>query len=1249
MNNLKDFSGWSFFVDTGGTFTDCLGLSPQKEWFRAKVLSRGSLVAEAVEQTDSQKLKISDAPDWPKEIVQGFTLHVAGLECFSSKIFDWDPSRNELTLKDALPSGINFPIAIELSSGWEAPVLGMRLILSRNGLDWNSMKTEMRLATTRCTNALLEGKGTRPVLFTTAGFADLLEIGDQRRTDLFDLIPQKRKNLAGKVIEVSERVDRNGQILSSPDYEKIKGIGTRLVAGGCRVAVVSLLHASKNPEHEIKVGRILSNAGFKKVVVSSSINNFPKWLPRLESAVVEAYLSEVLDQYLDSVDDALGEQSALWVMGSAGGLQKRKGYRAIDSLLSGPAAGVVGAVAVAKSAGSVNFINLDMGGTSTDVSRYSGNYSFQSPHQVGDARISSVSLKIETVAAGGGSICRLENDLLRVGPESAGANPGPACYGFGGPLCLTDVNLLLGRLSTRHISTPIFEKAAQLKLDEMVSKSGRKEHDLLQGFLAVANDAMATAIRKISIQEGYDPSGHDLIAFGGAGGQHACGVAELLGMKRVFLPADSGLLSAYGLSCARVERLIERPLMTALDNKSIRMIEDEMIAQGQNELAEMGESGKVLEKRAFIRLIGQESSLEVIYSEVESLKSKYREKFEHIFGYFPEKANLELHSIRILIAGRDRDAKIEKFRLLEESTERTESGEIVRSEIMEGEVIFGPLLVTDRFSTVWVAEGWSVRKGTLGSLLLENHRSQNNPKSKMPSIARRELFSSRFMSLAEEMSAQLQRTALSTNVRERLDFSCALLDRDGYLVANAPNIPVHLGAMGVFTRSMLGEFPKITKGDVLLSNHPAFGGSHLPDVSLLAPIFGQEDSPVGFLANRAHHAEIGGITPGSMPAGSTSLIEEGVVLPPQYSFEEGISNLDKVACALGTAKYPSRQIDENLADLSAQVASLRHGIDAMEKLLMRYGDDEISGQMNALREESRTNCRKFLDQMGNIDLFGEHFLDDGEIICLKVKIKDRSALFDFSGSSLSRKDNLNATEAIVHSSVCYCLRVLIGSDLPLNEGLLDPVLIKIPVGSLLNPVFERDPKHCPGVAGGNVEISQRLVDLILTSVFGEVAMSQGTMNNVTFGNENFSHYETLCGGSGAVIGKQGTSAVQTHMTNTAITDPEILEVRFPLRLLSFRSRMGTGGRGTWEGGDGIEREYLFLEKTNLSLLTQSRAVSPIGILGGEGGECGEQILIRKDGSVCKLGSLERTIANPGDRLLIRTPGGGGAGEPGVIA
>ena len=647
---------------------------------------------------------------------------------------------------------------------------------------------------------------------------------------------------------------------------------------------------------------------------------------------------------------------------------------------------------------------------------------FSLPIKWGDARISSVSLKIETVAAGGGSICRLENDLLRVGPESAGANPGPACYGFGGPLCLTDVNLLLGRLSTRHISTPIFEKAAQLKLDEMVSKSGRKEHDLLQGFLAVANDAMATAIRKISIQEGYDPSGHDLIAFGGAGGQHACGVAELLGMKRVFLPADSGLLSAYGLSCARVERLIERPLMTALDNKSIRMIEDEMIAQGQNELAEMGESGKVLEKRAFIRLIGQESSLEVIYSEVESLKSRYREKFEHIFGYFPEKANLELHSIRILIAGRDRDAKIEKFRLLEESTERTESGEIVRSEIMEGEVIFGPLLVTDRFSTVWVAEGWSVRKGTLGSLLLENHRSQNNPKSKMPSIARRELFSSRFMSLAEEMSAQLQRTALSTNVRERLDFSCALLDRDGYLVANAPNIPVHLGAMGVFTRSMLGEFPKITKGDVLLSNHPAFGGSHLPDVSLLAPIFGQEDSPVGFLANRAHHAEIGGITPGSMPAGSTSLIEEGVVLPPQYLFEEGISNLDKVACALETAKYPSRQIDENLADLSAQVASLRHGIDAMEKLLMRYGDDEISGQMNALREESRTNCRKFLDQMGNIDLFGEHFLDDGEIICLKVKIKDRSALFDFSGSSLSRKDNLNATEAIVHSAVCYCLR-----------------------------------------------------------------------------------------------------------------------------------------------------------------------------------------------------------------------------------
>lgn len=1244
MTTVVDKGAWSFYVDTGGTFTDCLGCSPDGKWFRAKVLSRGSLSAEAVEQTSDRTLKISKTDNWPEDFPVGFTLKVAGEENFSTRINRWDASSLQLILQDSLPAGVDLPIAIELGSGWEAPVLGMRLILARQGHDWESIDTEMRLATTRCTNALLEGKGTEPVLLITSGFGDLLEIGDQRRLGLFDLIPQKRKTLTQDIIEIDERMDRDGLVLTPPNYKEIQEIASDLVSSGKTIAVVSFLHSCRNPEHELQVAQILSEAGFRKVVVSSSIYNFPKWLPRLESGVVEAYLSDVLDDYLDQVQSAFDQSDSLWVMSSAGGLQKRGKYRAIDSLLSGPAAGVVGAGSIAKSAGLEDFINLDMGGTSTDVSRYSGNYGYQSPHQVGDARIASTALKIETVAAGGGSICRVENGLLRVGPESAGAHPGPACYGFGGPLCLTDINLLLGRLSLDDFSTPVFPQASRKRLDEMILSSGKSTEDLLHGFLAVANDAMANAIRKISIEEGYDPANHALVAFGGAGGQHACGVAELLGMDRVLLPKDSGLLSAYGLSCARVERLIDQPVLGNLVPEEIRGLEQGMIARGKAELEEMGVPGEVIEKRAFIRLVGQDSSLEIIYQEPESLASLYQKKFEQVFGYFPSHAKIELHFLRIRIASPSVSSQGETFSSKGQMVNVSEVNGMDRTDIKPDQIYSGPLLVADSFSTLWVAEGWTVCSGSQGSLLLERNQECQWAQKEMPAVARRELFSSRFLCLAEEMGTQLERTALSTNVRERFDFSCALLDGKGYLVANAPHIPVHLGAMGVFTRSLMKEFPPLSKGDILVSNHPAFGGSHLPDVSVLAPVFGDGGETICFLANRAHHAEIGGVSPGSMPAGSSTLEQEGVVLFPQYLFEKGESRMDQIEKLLQQTEYPSRQVSDNLADLSAQVASLRYGIDTMEQLIAEYGENEITQQMNALREESSLSSRHFLKGFGDAVLSGSQSLDDGDRIELQVSMQGGSAIFDFTGTAPGRDDNVNATEAIVHSAVCYCLRILIGSNLPLNEGLLEPVSLILPADSLLNPAFSSDASQSPGVAGGNVEISQRLVDLILSTVFQEVACSQGTMNNVTFGNDRFSHYETLGGGSGASVGQEGTSAVQVHMTNTAITDPEILETRFPVRLVAFRRRIGSGGEGTWSGGDGIEREYLFEEETKLSLLTQSRVQAPQGISGGESGVCGEQFLIRKDGKQEVLSSLEQAIAYPGDRLLIRTPGGGGAGE-----
>ena len=1245
MTEAFHAESWKFFVDTGGTFTDCLGLSPNDELIRAKVLSRGSLSAHALEISGNKKVRISRNDDWPIDFPVGFSLSI-GLPGMRKKIITgWNPSTCELELDHLLPEeGETLLGAIELESGWEAPILAMRLILARSGLDWADVNTEMRLATTRCTNALLEGKGTLPVLFITAGFADLLDIGDQRRIDLFDLIPRKCKKITGNVVEVNQRMESTGNILKALDYNELSVEASLMVMKGERTAVVSFLHSWVNNTHETEMAEILIKAGFEKVVLSSSITKFPKWLPRTESASVEAYLSDTLDKYLDNVNSSLTTVSKLWVMSSAGGLIQRKYYRAIDSLLSGPAGGVVGAGVIARSVGIENFINLDMGGTSTDVSRYSGNYSYQSSHQVGDARISSIALKIETVAAGGGSICRLEKGLLRVGPESAGAHPGPACYGFGGPLCLTDVNLLLGRLSTLHFSTPVFPEASIERLHEIVESTGRNTDELLQGFLTIANDSMANAIRKISIQQGYDPSDHALVAFGGAGGQHACGVADLLGMNRVILPADSGLLSAYGLSQARVERLVEHPVLQPLDSGIINDLEKQMIEKGKFELRKMGQTGQVVEKRALIRLIGQDSTLEIIYKNPLELESRYYEKFENIFGYIPTVFKLELYSLRILIAGPVCRPSMETFPDPFRFDLDKQPTQLDRTALLSNAIYSGPLLITDPYSTLWVAAGWSVRSGSKGTLLLEKVSSKENAGNKIPSTARRELFSNRFLCLAEEMGSQLQRTAISTNVRERFDFSCALLDRKGKLVANAPHIPVHLGAMGVFTRSLIQEFPSLSRGDILISNHPAYGGSHLPDISVLAPVVGKDEKPVCFLANRAHHAEIGGISPGSMPAGSAILAEEGVIISPQYLVKQGQSQIDQIAEVLKSADFPSRQIDENLADLLAQVASLRHGTEFMENYLSLYGEVEICNQMEALGEESRQSCEQYLKSLGEIKFFGQQKLDDGDLLCVRIKIKEGHAIFDFSGTASTRSDNLNATEAIVYSAVCYSLRVLIGSNLPLNEGILDPVTIVLPQGTLLNPSFCPDPSKYPGVAGGNVEISQRLVDLILSSAFQEVACSQGTMNNVIFGNHKFSHYETLGGGAGARVGQEGASAVQVHMTNTAITDPEILETRFPVRLVAFRRRTGSGGHGTWPGGDGIEREYLFEEETQLSLLTQSRVEAPSGISGGEAGKCGEQFLIRMDGTEEAMGSLEQATVYPGDRLVIRTPGGGGAGE-----
>ena len=1238
---------WDFYVDTGGTFTDCLGRGPDGRIERVKVLSRGSLSAQVTSYPAPDCIELSKDPGWPMGFPLDFEI-INGQPQIRRSIIAWDPHSKILRTDQPFPQEDQILGALELHSTWEAPILGMRLILARCRVEPSSVRIRMRLATTRCTNALLEDTGRKPVLFVTAGFPDLLEIGDQRRTNLFDLVPHKRPPLHGPVVEVEERIDREGKILQSPNLDQVQKSARSVLAKGHSTAVVSLLNSYRNPRHEREVAVLLYSMGFKQVVESSRIHPFMKWLPRCESAVIEAYLAPILDQYLDRVQEDLGDGAELKIMTSSGGLLDRSQYRAIDSLLSGPAGGVVGAAHMASSAGFADFINLDMGGTSTDVSRHSGQFSYQPEHRIGQARVTGSALHIETIAAGGGSICSVENGLLRVGPRSAGAYPGPACYGFGGPFCLTDANLLLGRLDSRKFSTPIDPSASEWCLRELMEQTGQTRDELLFGFLAVSDDAMANAIRKVSVEQGYDPSAHALVTFGGAGGQHACGVADRLGVRRILSPADSGLLSAYGLSKARVEKIVERQVLGPIDPVAIRTIEKEMLAEGIASVERAGDQGELLGKTALIRLIGQESTLEFEDYQADELSEAFRRKFTRIFGYFPEGKEPELYSLRLRVGGPEPDSEEENFPVYE--SRRVEDSETRihrRNSLQPGDRLIGPCLLTDEFGALWIESGWEGVTGSKKTVSLLRQTSEADQTAPSLKFARTELFTSRFLCLVEEMGVQLERTALSVNVRERLDFSCALLDASGRLVANAPHIPVHLGALGLCVRKMLAQVGTLNAGDLVVSNHPGFGGSHLPDVTVMIPVFGDSGNPVAFLANRAHHAEIGGIIPGSMPAGATNLSEEGIVIPPFLLFRSGESQLAKMEKLLSSGPYPTRQLAENLADLSAQVASLRCGAEAMSEMIKEYGEPEVTHQLKVLTHEASSSCRKFLRHFGPGEILSDQFLDDGDRLSLKVRIEGDQATFDFSGTSPVRKDNLNATEAIVHSVLSYCMRLLVGRDLPLNEGLLEPLRILIPKNCLLAPDFSGELNRCPAVAGGNVEISQRLTDLILHA-FGKVACSQGTMNNFTFGNEHFSHYETVGGGAGACFGQPGTSAVQVHMTNTAITDPEVLEARFPVRLLRFVRRRGSGGAGTWSGGDGIEREYLFESAVSLSLLSQRRRKGPEGLAGGKGGQPGEQILIRKNGIREPVRGSQSLAIESGDRFLLRTPGGGGVGEPELL-
>jgi 5-oxoprolinase (ATP-hydrolysing) len=1218
---MSDSPPWRISADTGGTFTDCHAITPDQRELRVKVLSSGCLRTSALEVLDAHTILLPDPWTLPASFLRGFALRLtssAQAEWLEIKESVPQDGGQRLTLKADLNGGFHPGELVELTSHEAAPVLGARL-LTKTSLHEVFPPLRFRLATTRATNALLERKGSRVAFFVTQGFADLLKIGDQRRKHLFALQHEPREVYHEAVCSVVERLDAQGQVLRALDEKALLHDARAILGKGIVHAAVSFLHSDLNPAHELQAKALLLAAGFQHVSLSSELARFIKIVPRAQSAVANAYLSGPVETFIQNVSAPLGGTAAdLQLMTSAAGLESATKIQPKDLLISGPAAGVHGALNAAKRLGYSRLISFDMGGTSTDVARLDGAVGYRFSQSVGGVQLMSPGVALETVAAGGGSICSWSPSGLKVGPESAGSDPGPACYGRGGPLTITDVNLLLGRFDPQLAPIPLSLRAAEDKFQDLMVSLPRpmSREDLLHTLLALATERMADAIRKISVLEGYHPAEYALLAFGGAGPQHACAVAEHLGITTILAPHHAGILSAVGLQEAIPESFAQRQMLCLLAEAEtelppiLKSLADEAATSLDSEVASYRQFAE-------LRLRGQDAPLQVEFTESATLRSYFSLQYEKLFGYSPPDTKpIELVSLRVVASARPETA---------EPCSRT-----IKSSHKPN--IVGPALVQDAFSTLVVTKGWEgFNQEELGWVLQRQTTETAEAKEILPELMRH-----RFMSIVEEMGALLRRTALSTNIRERLDFSCALLDPSGRLVTSAPHIPVHLGALGVCVREVM-EVCELKPGDTVVTNHPAYGGSHLPDVTLVTPVHDDSLRLIGFVANRAHHAEIGGLSPGSMPAHATSLDEEGVVITPQYLRREGELNFSVLEQLLTGAPYPTRGVEDNLADLQAQLAANLLGETRLRELAMASSRDLVP-DMQAVLNESRAVMSQYLSEIAEGQ--AEELLDDGSAIRVQITKSGQGLRLDFTGTSAQHPANLNATPAIVRSAVLYVLRLVLQTDLPLNEGLLEAVEIHLPVGSLLNPVFT-DP--APAVVGGNTEISQRVVDTLLKA-WGVQACSQGTMNNFLFGNARFGYYETICGGTGAGEGYNGAEALHSHMTNTAITDPEVIERRYPVRLREFSIRKNSGGTGEWSGGDGVVREFEFLKPLTVSLLTQHRQTLPYGMHGGEPGQCGGQTLSRADGTHEVLSSSTTFEVSPGDRVRLESPGGGGYGK-----
>jgi len=1217
---------WQFWIDRGGTFTDVVARAPDGRVLTAKLLSE-------------------------------------------------DPSRSE-----------------------DAAIAAIRQL---TGAGPGALPpAAVRMGTTVATNALLERKGEPTVLAITRGFGDALRIGTQERPELFVrriVLPEPPH---ARVIEIAERVMADGAVLEPLDEAAAGAAFAEAVAAGFRSIAIVLMHGYRYPAHEARLAELARAAGFAQVSVSHEVAPLIKLVGRGDTTLVDAYLSPVLRRYVDQFTTALGAGNRALFMQSSGGLADSGRFRGKDAILSGPAGGIVGMARTAEASGAPRVIGFDMGGTSTDVSHYAGHFERDSEVRVANVRIRTPMLRIHTVAAGGGSICRFDAGRLVVGPESAGAVPGPACYRNGGPLTVTDCNVMLGKLRPEHFphlfgpngDQPIDTAVVAAKFAEMAAairaETGQvfTSEALAEGFIAIAVANMAHAIKQISVARGHDVTGYALSCFGGAGGQHACLVADELAIDTVLVHPLAGVLSAYGMGLASEAAVRERTLAAPLSGGLGAA--DALAAElGRQVRGELGGDAAEVRISLFLRREGSENTIELAPGAPDDLAQAFAAAHRAQFGYDGDGA-LVIDRVRVeAIAAGEASGALE-WPLPDQAGPVLETVQCYlagaahpvpvydRAALPAGFTAPGPLIVIDPLATTVVEPGWSLAVDADGTLRLTRttprtpnsarpelvegpsfsfatHKGQSSPSTSSgqagwgevsaPDPVRLEIFNGLFMAIAEEMGSALARTAMSVNIRERLDFSCAIFDAGGRLVANAPHMPVHLGSMGESVQAVLRERAGgkdgrgIRRGDAYVLNAPYAGGTHLPDITVVMPVFvGEGDKPDFYVAARGHHADVGGIAPGSMPPNSRNIGEEGVLLENVLLVDEGRFCRDELAAILSSGPYPARNIEANLADLAAQVAACARGAAGLERACAEHGADVVRAYMGHVHDNAEEAVRRLIGRLEGGSFRYE--LDSGAVVCVAVRV-DRAArqvTIDFTGTSDQLPGNFNAPFSVVRAAVMYVLRTMIDDPIPMNEGCLAPVTILVPEGSMLRP------RYPAAVVAGNVETSQVVTDALF-GAFGAMAAAQGTMNNLTFGNDRYQYYETIAGGSGAGPDFDGTGVVQTHMTNSRLTDPEVLETRFPILLEEFSIRHGSGGAGRHRGGDGARRRLRFLEAMEAGMLANRRRVPPFGLAGGAPGAPGATRVERTSGEVEVLDSTASVMMEPGDVMIVETPGGGGYG------